>query len=175
MSYSFYVKENKAFKVTSNNKVIFYYSKDENTNIEDPDMKPLSNFGWRALTLIELVLKMDINEKFINIGYSYDEYDEGFIIKINYQNEAVRGLLTACYYIDGHKIYLRSANNPEISFVGYNSLEFFIRGEDRTEDDRVLFLPAAHDNAGKIIKHIDFINQATIADILLMDLSARFQ
>lgn len=175
MSYLFYVKRNKAFKVFYNNKAIFSYPKDEPIEIIDPDVKPLSNFGWRALTLIELVLRMDINEKFINIGYSYDEYDEGLRIKINYQNEAVRGLLTACYYIDGQKIYLRSANNPEISFVGYNSLEFFVRGEDRTEDDRVLFLPAAHDNVSKVIKHIDFINQATIADILLMDLSARFQ
>ena len=175
MSYSFYVKKDKAFKVAYNGKFIFSYSKDDVVDIEDLDMQILPSFGWRAAVLMELALKMDINEKFINIGYSYDEYDEGFIIKINYQSEAVRGLLTACYYIDGQKIYLRSANNPEISFVGYNSLEFFVRGEDRTEDDRVLFLPVAHDNAGKVIKHIDFINQATIADILLMDLSARFQ
>lgn len=174
MSYLFYVKKNKGFKVFYNNKAIFSYSKNEVIDIRDPEVRPLSNFGWRVPILLELVLKMDINEKFINIGYQYDGYDEGLRIKINYQNEAVRGLLTACYYIDGQKIYLRSANNPEISFAGYNSLEFFVRGEDRTEDDRVLFLPAMHDNASKVIKHIDFINQATIADILLMDLSARF-
>lgn len=175
MSYSFYVKKGKAFKVTYNNKSIFSYPKDEPIGILDPDVKPLPNFGWRVLTLIELVLRMDINEKFINIGYQYDEYDEGLTIKINYQNEAVRGLLTACYYIDGCKIYLRSANNPEISFIESNSIEFFVRGENYTEDDRTIFLSISRDNADKIIKHIDFLNQATIADILLMDLSARFQ
>lgn len=175
MSYSFYVKKDKAFKVAYNGKFIFSYPKDECVNIKDFDMQPLSSFGWRALTLIELALKMDINEKFINIGYQYDEYDEGLRIKINYQSEAVRGLLTACYFIDGCKIYLRSANNPEISFLGFNNIEFFVKGENRTEDDIVLFLPCFRDNADKIIKHIDFLNQATIADILLMDLSARFQ
>lgn len=174
MSYSFYVKKDKAFKVAYNGKFIFSYSKDGVVNIEDLDMQILPSFGWRAVTLIQLALKMDINEKFINIGYQYDDYDEGLRIKINYQNESVRGLLFACYYIDGHKIYLRSANNPEISFVGYNTVEFFVRGEDRYEDDRVIFLSCSRDNASKIIKHIDFLNHAAIAEILLMDLSARF-
>ena len=174
MSYSFYVKKDKAFKVAYNGKFIFSYSKDGIVNIEDFDMQILPSFGLRAVTLIELALKMGINEKFINIGYQYDGYDESLRIKINYQSEAVRGLLTACYYINGQKIYLRSANNPEISFVGYNTVEFFVRGEDRYEDDRSIFLSCFPDNADKIIKHIDFLNQATISDILLMDLSARF-
>lgn len=174
MSYLFYVKKNKGFKVFYNSKAIFSYPKGEIIDIRDPDVRPLSNFGWRVSILLELVLKMDINEKFINIDYQYDGYDEGLRIKINYQSEAVRGLLSACYYINGQKIYLRSANNPEISFVGYNTVEFFVRGEDRYEDDRSIFLSCFPDNADKIIKHIDFLNQATISDILLMDLSARF-
>lgn len=175
MNYSFYVKRDKAFKVAYNGKFIFSYSKDESVDIEDLDMQILPSFGWRATVSMELALKMDINEKFINIGYQYDNYDQALRIKINYQSEAVRGLLAACYYIDGCKIHLRSANNPEILFIGLNSLEFFVRGEDRLEDDKVIFLSCFRDNADKIIKHIDFLNQATIADILLMDLSARFQ
>lgn len=174
MSYSFYVKKDKAFKVAYNGKFIFSYSKDGIVNIEDPDMQILRSFGWRALTLIELALKIDINEKFINISYQYDDCNERLRIKINYQNETIRGLLIACYYIDGHKIYLRSANSPEISFIGSNTVEFFVRGEDRHEDDKVILLSCSRDNADKIIKHIDFLNQATISEILLMDLSARF-
>lgn len=174
MSYSFYVKKDKAFKVFYNNKPIFSYPKGEPIGILDTDVNQLQNFGWRAFTLIELALKMDINEKFINVDYQYDDYDKGLRVKINYQNEAIRGLLVACYYIDGCKIYLRSANNPEISFITSSNIEFFVRGEDYTEDDRVMFLSCSRDNADKIIKHIDFLNQATIADILLMDLSARF-
>lgn len=174
MSYSFYVKKDMAFKVAYNGKLIFSYSKDEVVDIEDLDMQILPFFGWRVTVLMELALKMDINEKFINISYSYDEYDKGLRIKINYQSEAVRGLLIACYCINGQKIYLRSANNPEISFISSSNIEFFVRGEDYTEDDRVMFLSCSRDNADKIIKHIDFLNQATIAEILLMDLSARF-
>ena len=173
MSYVFYIKKNKGFRVFYNGKSIFSYPKNEPININDNDVHVLKSFGWRALTLLELAFKIGIDEKFINLSYSYKKDSTDFRIRIEYQNELIRETLHAAYYVNGSKIYLRSANNPELCFLSLNSIELFVRGYDYFYDKKEIFTTVNSDRSKILIDHINFLNNATICDILLLDLSAR--